>query len=363
MALNESKRYTEPSAIQKESVPRRLESGATIPELDPLHADQYVRKIPLLNKERDLASLIRLTCQILPSVAITNHFSGDQAKAALRDLGIFAGSLKRHNVEPIEVVPNLDATLQLLGIRAGTVPRDTIYSYVSWNPPGERQRKFTELDEEIIFIDSLRLGIVSLNQVIESLVAGKQLDSTNPDFIQHIKTADAHFNKMVNAMVIVRKRISPEVFTYELRPYFEPILIGEGKYMAPGGAQMPILLIDQLIWGSDCDDPVYQKYLAENLQYAPGEVREMSRNLTGQKSLINRLSQEIQSSGKEPGQAMLGLINGTLAFRMPHLAVAKANFKLRSESNVGSGGYSAEILEFLVTKTRIAKEKLKLALQ
>src|SRR3954465_5927738 len=101
---------------------------------DPLAIDLDCSRLPELNKQRDIngmASILRLRAGWFADAATATL---DDCVAAMRDLGIFLGSIKRHGVEPLEVVPELTPLLARLGARTDMVPRDTIFHYTLWNP-------------------------------------------------------------------------------------------------------------------------------------------------------------------------------------------------------------------------------------
>jgi len=51
------------------------------------------------------------------------------------------------------------------------------------------------------------------------------------------------------------------------------------------------------------------------------------------------------------------MLTQIISFRMPHLAIARANFALRGTEETGSGGYDPTILEHLIELTQAARHK------
>ena len=336
-----------------------------IASLDPLNADEMLRSLPVMNVCRDISGLVQLGEAIVPTPLQSNGFTRNESRAALRDLGMVAASIKRHGIEPVRVVPGLQEALISGGLKAGTVPRDTVLSYGAWNPDDQRRRKFTVLPDEDLFIDSFKRGSGQLDQSVVELLNTQDMDLQDSGFESAVNRSSKHFEQMIGAIVAVRRHITPEVFTGELRPYFEPYLVGERSYLAPGGAQMPVLLIDQIMWGSDTADTQYQQYLIENTQYLPEEMRDLSTNLSQKESMVSRVKREcaekdtLQPQEQKSLGAMVDLTNKLIAFRRPHLALAKANFALRSEKDNGSGGYKPDILEVLIDHTEKARQSIK----
>lgn len=344
--------------MRKESI------SEIIQDLDPLSLDDFFTRIPGLNRSLNVQAIVRESNLFLPTLEQVYAYTRINALAALRDLGMIAASIRRHGYEPTEVIQGLGDVLAVSGEIAQNVPRDTVFTYGSWNPVGARQRRFTELPEEELFIDSFKNGMSNLESSVNKLLLARTLDVDHPEFYNMISSASQDFSLMIGAIVAVRRDVPPEIFTGELRPYFDPYIVRGKSYLAPGGAQMPVILIDQIIWGSDCQDKNYQDYVANNQEYLPVELKLLSEQLVGQESLVSRIVRKISTSRIASSQEVNGVLSvrwfaeKLLSFRMPHLAVARGNFALRRDSDVGSGGYNTDILDLLIDKTRRARNKL-----
>lgn len=110
----------------------------TVGDLDPLRADAICAAIPAMNAQADVSALECALRSLIPTEARIGEFSIPECLAAMRDLGLCLGSLKRHGVEPIAAVPQVEAPLVRLSRRTEMVPRDTVYHYGPWNPAGRR---------------------------------------------------------------------------------------------------------------------------------------------------------------------------------------------------------------------------------
>lgn len=349
---------------------KRIESESTIDaavqKIDPLKADSFLtEKLPNMNASGDVGSIAKEVDSFISSPDVLKQYNLVEARAALRDLGMIAASLRRHE-KNVEEFPRLKEALIILSGKTNEVPRDTVFSYGPRNPSGQRQRRFTKRPEEIVFIQSFTDGMKGLNESVSFLTQLEHASLSSKDFEERCRKATNSFESMVLAMIEVRKGIPPEVFTFQLRPYFDPIEVDGKQYFAPGGAQMPVLLMDQMIWGSDSRDEQYLQYRNENLQYSPPAMRELATQYDGKPSLITRLSNElIPKNGKLSQEenasleAVKYLLTRLLSFRMPHKQVADANFKLREGGSVGSGGYTPSLLADLIQHTMKALEKLK----
>jgi hypothetical protein len=335
-----------------------------VARLDPLHADGLFRILPHLNASaHDVGQLVQVTKDYLPGEETLHTMSSLEAMAILRDLGMLASSLRRHGMEPREYIPGLERIFLMCGEKAGTVPRDTVFSYGPQNPPGERQRRFTPLSEERMFIASFTECMFQLDLAIDLLLQAKNTSIADPTFAPLCERSLQAFELLTKGMVEVRRNISAATFTFVIRPYFDPYQIGGRLLAAPGGTQIPILLIDQILWGSGCEDSTYQDYLVENIFYTLAKYRTLSHMLVGQVSLVQLAEQEmlrynVTDSVVASLHALRTYLNRIMAFRYVHLAAARDSFALRSETDSGSGGYKLDILDFLLRKTQYAKHAI-----
>lgn len=329
-----------------------------VADLDPLGLDFFLtQRLPLLNKEKLTEEIIQVSKRSSEmAICALPLFNQEKALATTRDLGFLAASLVRNEVLLRDQTPQLEVALLVLSEKTGEPPRDTVYSYSYRNPNGDRMRTFTATPEERMFIEATQQGIESTIQTFRDLSTTRCLRSMPEDFGVKVANANRSFEKMVRAMVDVRKEISPEFFTNELRPFFPPMKVGDSLYFAPGGAQMPLLLVDMEIWGSDVDDPKYLAYLSDNTQYLPRELRDPVLSLLGQDSLITKM--EFGDYSSESAREVFRLVNGLLRFRNPHFKTAVENMKIRPEGAKGSGGYDTEVLEMLVEYTHRARERV-----
>jgi len=168
------------------------------------------------------------------------------------------------------------------------------------------------------------------------------------------------FQKMSESILNVRKHITPDFFTHRLRPFFEPKTIRGKTYFAAGGAQMPVTVVDLILWGIDDSDRVYVGYRSENLRYLPrfyqAKVESIFQSSSIQQSVSVELSGGIPINAKDNVKSSLAALkefaDQIIRFRAPHFGVAKANMKIRSEGSVGSGGYDIFILQHLIDRTK-----------
>jgi hypothetical protein len=323
-----------------------------IARLDPLRADEPLRNLPAFNAERDTESVLALLRQLLPSPAAARALSVEAACAAMRDLGILLGSLKKHGIEPEEAEPALRVVLPVLGSITNFPPRDTLLHYTIWNPAGERMRTYTGTDEKNL-IRSVQMSIPPLEAALHHLL--QLLDPAHGnDFRLLTKTVAANLEGLIEGVVYARRNVSTEYFAREMRLYYDPIQLNGATYLGPGAVEMPVFVFDHLLWSADCRDAEYVAFKNGYLPYVRPVWRLLYEAYAGQPSLLTQLQEEMEAGTcAQPAVALkeiVSIVTRLKSFRMPHRrladeAYAHGNGGHRSQ---GSGGYAPDILLHII---------------
>jgi hypothetical protein len=316
---------------------------------DPLDCDRFfAREFVGLNRARDAAGLARQLGVMLRAAHALKRRT--DALAGLRDLGMVTAALTRcGGALPHEAAQRLAR----LGRIAGEVPRDTIFSYGPRNPAGARERSFTTTTDERAFIDSFRQGAAAIGAAIRALRSAYELQLDDEALPLQIGEATGAVRRVVDIMVAVRCQVRPDVFTAEIRPFFEPIEVDGREYVAPGGAQLPLWAVDMMVWADRVPQIQLYRYLRENVDYYPRYYRRLITDLEGRPSLLMRVS------GRRPislpvARALDELIAQLERFRFPHRKVTAENMALRSY-----GAYQSDVLDQLLKLTMAARTRVK----
>ncbi len=317
---------------------REAAINQAIAEADPLGADGAFLRLPGLNERHDTEGIRRALEQAVAQAQSLPGRNFIHCNAAIRDLSMFGASLVRFGIEPADCVPGFSEVLLALSADvAAQIPRDSFIDYTSRNPGNERERTFTSLPQERVFIDSLRRGMSSLDSCLANMLTACTFPISRQEFATCLHATTASFQMMIDSIVQVKRGITPEVFTHHIRPFFEPFRVGDRAFSAPSGAEMPILNIDQIIWGADCVNELYTTYFQANIIRLPAVYQEISQTFAGQKSLMtmlkDRLASAIPLSHEERCsiQELHHLLTRMYTFRMPHYKVAEENVLLRQQ--------------------------------
>lgn len=335
-----------------------VESEIGVPVIDIINADPFSLNsnfaegnIASMNEAKDSNSLVNLTrsaTQIASTLGVENPVA---VHAVSRDLGILLGSIARIDINPLEIVPGLESVLQRIRDYRGMSPYHTVFDYALWNPSDERRRAFTSTKQERVFIEQVNLGLLSLFKVNTIL---KNVDLESFDAASQIEQAVIEFQPMIRAIPEVMRRVGAKFFAETMRPFFNPIILDGVMYEGPGGAQMPIILTDQIIWAGQEIPAFYADFVKRNLVYLPVALKEkIESNLQ-----IPFVEQIANLDSKDPRRlAVNKFLTALISFRKPHEKLARDSFGHRQEEAVGSGGYTPDLLSELINLTNKNRER------
>ncbi|KWC76163.1 monodechloroaminopyrrolnitrin synthase PrnB family protein [Burkholderia cepacia] len=343
---------------------------AAVAACDPLRARTLVLQLPGLNRQKDVPGIVGLLREFLPVRGVPAGWGFVEAAAAMRDIGFFLGSLKRHGHEPVDAVPGLEPVLLDLARVTGLPPRETLLHVTVWNPAAaDAQRSYTGLRDEAHLLESVRISMAALEAAIGMTVELYDVPLRSPSFAEGCDELADYLHKMVESIVYAYRYISVQVFYDELRPYYEPIRVGGRSYLGPGAVEMPLFVLEHVLWGSQSDHPGYREFKETYLPYVLPAFGAIYARFAGAPSLVDRVLGEVQASGArgEPVVAGLAALDRVfeilLRFRAPHVKLAERAYEVgRSGPTIGSGGYAPSMLGDLLTLTRAVRSRLRAAL-
>lgn len=339
---------------------------AAVAAADPLGACAAVRQLPLLNRAKDVRGIVSLLSEILPSEEAARGCGFVDAAAAMRDIGFFLGSIKRHGEEPTEVLEGLEPVLLALAHTTDLPPRETLLHVTVWNPVGrELERSYSGLPDEAHLLESVRLSMSSLESALHRTVVLYDIPIHSSSFATLCDEVALDLGKMVQAVVYAYRYISPRVFITELRPFYEPICVRGRAYLGPGAVEMPLFLLEHVLWGSQSEHQGYREFKETYLPYILPQLRGLYGQFAGRPSLLDRTLEGVRTawagadSRADGLRALERLFETLLRFRAPHLGLAEKAYQTRGEAYaVGSGGYAPSMLGELLALTHQARSRL-----
>ncbi|WP_236246745.1 monodechloroaminopyrrolnitrin synthase PrnB family protein [Streptomyces sp. CC210A] len=334
---------------------------AEIREADPLGADALLAAVPAMNHAADVPALTVALRALVPEPARLARWGVVECLAAMRDLGLLLGSLKRHGTEPVAAVPEVGPVLRELGRRTDMVPRDTVHHYTTWNPLGARRRSYTATDMERHLQDAVRMVFPSLVAALDSCAEVARLEPYDPGFAPALDRTAQHVQSVVDSIDFTVANVTPEFFARVLRPYFEEIDVDGRDYLGPAAAQVPLWLVDLTLWQSDRSDPAYDAFLDESLPYSLPAWRAFHAAHRGSVSAVGKVSAALswESAHRLPPQltasalSLARVLRLLKTFRARHIGIARKAYHddLRLYDN-GSGGAPVALLRTVLDLTR-----------
>ena len=337
-----------------------------VASLDPLEADASLKLLPEMNASRDLHNIIETTKRLLPGLEEIQHYSFHQALAVARDIGMFAGSIKRHGIEPAQAIPLLSSVTLRLGDMTDMPPRNVLVHYSIWNPDGERLRTYTHLMDEFRLIENVKKATPNLENAIQDLILLYDISPYSPDFVEQCQQCQENFAVVVEAVIDTKKNVSRKVFAEEIRCYFDSILLEGKEYSSTGAVEMPLWLFDHLLWSAECTKKSYIEFKNHFVSYSLPVFRKLYAKFKYKPSLLTKICHELKIAKSandnllKGANALLRLFNMLSGFRKPHVKMADEVYvhNINNSRDKGSGGYHPTMLHCNIELTLNSKRQL-----
>lgn len=328
--------------------------------LDPLGADEIYRQMPAMNAVADVPALARSLRELVPTMALVTEYSLEEALGAMRDLGLFLGSLKRHGVQPVEAVPEVEAILIELGRRTDMIPRETVHHYTEWNPVDDRQRMYTGDPQERFLMDGARTALPHLGDAVELCKKLIELEPDDAEFGEVVTALTERISSFDEAISMVVSKVSPEFFARGMRPYYEEITVGGRTYLGPAAAHVPLFLVDIVVWASDHGHEVYDEFIVDASQHTLPQWRSLVPGWRQRPSLVTKVAAAVRaapvgasSAVRDATRALYGALRALMLFRGKHLSIARKAYQEEVRLyDLGSGGAPIELLRRILELTK-----------
>jgi hypothetical protein len=227
----------------------------------------------------------------------------DQAFDVLGDLGLYMASLRRHeltNPAREERSPHEEATALGLHIGAsvGVVPRFATSHLATHNLARDgRQKSFTSLPDEYLFLDYNTRGIFAYMRAADALARVAPIGISHP-------VAEALFDDARDALEDVARvnevlfvELDVDRFFYCVRPYYKPYRVGRTEYRgANAGDFSGINEIDLLLGLCRGNDPYYSQLLVDKMLFMRPEDQARLRDCMRRRDFLDQFVDAIETS-------------------------------------------------------------------
>jgi hypothetical protein len=344
------------------------ETHQRVANANPLDAHEILKKLAICNEDKKVGEIIILFRQILPTILRVQDFDFFDKMAAMRDIGMFLGSLKRHGLEPLKSVPEAEMVLLELAKDTDMPPRDTLLHYSVWNPANENVRTFTTSFREVEIIKSLQLAIPPLEKALYALEKMYNLEITSQEFGDFCESVVNEMEFLIDAIVSVYRKVPPLYFLEDLRPYYEPVLVAGKSYSGPGAVEIPLFLVDEVLWASDNYRQEYLDMKERGLPNMLPHWRAMYFGLKGQPSLTTLLIEKLQTTDYQGEVGSIvkknlllvdKIYTQLISFRLPHLKIADTSYgKPNPKFDKDKAGYGKSVLVIILEMMKEKRQKL-----
>lgn len=331
--------------------------------LDPLGLDDKLSRLPSLNKNSDLRSLINILKEIeIAKITQMSSLSEAEALAIVRDLGMYFSSIKRLGVEPMAEAPGLTSFLLAYSENLNLVPRNTVLHYGPWNPKGARERTFVG-EEEHYLIESTRVCSICIEKCFLRLTELANVPPADPWMTEQLDEIHDSLQVLVTSMREVARKVHPvNFFAKQLRPFMEEIDVGGKNFFGPAAAQVPMYLIDRVLWSHSQTSQTHQDLQNELVEYGLPEWRAQLQAV--KTPLANRIHEALSQSPEDTQirkccESLHRILHLLTGFRKIHRGVAIKSYS-SSEAlyNRGSAGASPEVLTEVLVQTELSEKRL-----
>ena len=228
----------------------------------------------------------------------------DQAFDVLGDLGLYMASLRRHeltNPAREQRSPHEEATALGLHIGAsvGVVPRFATSHLATHNLARDgRQKSFTSLPDEILFLDYNTRGILAYKRAADALSRVAPLGISHAVSETLFDDARAALEAVGRFNDVLFAELDVDRFFYSVRPYYKPYRVGRQEYRgANAGDFSGINEIDLLLGLCRGNDPYYAQLLVEKMLFMRPEDQESLRDCLRRASFLDQFLDALDSDG------------------------------------------------------------------
>jgi hypothetical protein len=227
----------------------------------------------------------------------------DQAFDVLGDLGLYMASLRRHeltNPAREERSPHEEATALGLHIGAsvGVVPRFATSHLATHNLARDgRQKSFTSLRDELLFLDYNTRGIFAYKRAADALMRIPSIGISHPVAETLFDDALAALEDVGRVNDVLFEELDVDRFFYSVRPYYKPYRVGRFEYRgANAGDFSGINEIDLLLGLCRGNDPYYSQLLVEKMLFMRPEDQASLRECMRRRDFLDQFLDELEAS-------------------------------------------------------------------
>lgn len=244
---------------------------------------------------------------VRPLVAEGNTNEGfERTFETLGNLGLLFASLRRHELtnparENKSPFDEASALGMHIAASLGVVPR---FANVHLNHHNRAvdglPKSFTTLEAEKVFNDYNTFSILCYQKAGDALSRIPALGISNPAAALLLTDARLALDEVFKYSELLFRKLDPDRFFYNVRPYFKPYRVGRTEYRgANAGDFSAINEIDLLLGLCRGNDPYYSQLLVDKMLYMTPEDQGRLRMALTHRPLLDEFVEAVPSSAKK----------------------------------------------------------------
>ena len=231
----------------------------------------------------------------------------ENAFGLLGDLGLYMAALRRHELtnpaeETTSPLKEASALGLHIGASLGVTPRFATCHLSTHNYAVDgKQKSFTSLDDEFLFLDYNTRGILCFKRAADALTRILPLGVSHSVTHTLLEDAKAALEDVIKFNDILFTELDVDRFFYSVRPYYKPYRVGRHEYRgANAGDFSGINEIDMLLGLCRANDPYYSQLLVDKMLFMTPDDQARLRDCMRRKSLLDEFLDCAAGSSKAP---------------------------------------------------------------
>lgn len=219
----------------------------------------------------------------------------DRAFDLLGNVGLYMAALRRHeltNPAREEKSPHMQASALSMHIAAsiGVAPRFATAHLATRNAAVDgRQKSFTTLKDEFLFLDYNTRGIFAYKRAADAIDRALPLGVSNPVSETLLEDAADALSAVQKFNAALFEKLDIDRFFYSVRPYYKPYRVGRHEYRgANAGDFSGINELDLLLGLCHANDPYYSQLLVDKMLFMTPSDQASLRDCMRKRSLLDQ---------------------------------------------------------------------------
>lgn len=225
----------------------------------------------------------------------------------LGNLGLYMASLRRHeltNPAREEKSPLVEASALGMHIAAsiGVAPRFATAHLATHNRAvNGRQKSFTSLKDEFLFLDYNTRGILAFKRAADAIRRILPLGVSHPVTLTLLGDAADALRAVMKFNAALFDQLDTDRFFFSVRPYYKPYRVGRHEYRgANAGDFSGINELDLLLGLCHANDPYYSQLLVDKMSFMMPEDQASLRDCMRRRNLLEAFLACAPAASKEP---------------------------------------------------------------